>query len=86
MLYQILSLSSLLQLLHLGLPIKLGIKAQQLPSFLDTDQSLSWVLCLGSVIDIGEVLLDELGRCGCESDIGVCNIEDVGSLQVAFSS
>lgn len=80
MLYQILSLSSLLQLLHLGLPIKLGFKAQQLPSFLDTDQSLSWVLCLGSVINIGEVLFDELGRCGCESDIGVCDIEDVGSL------
>lgn len=80
MLYRILSLSSLLQLLHLGLPIKLGIKAQQFPRFLDTNQSLPWVLCLGSVIDIGEVLLDELGRCGSESDIGICDIEDVGSL------
>ena len=80
MLYQDLSLSSLLQLLHLRLPIELGIKAQQLPSFLDTDQSLSRVLCFRSVIDIREVLLDELSRGSCESDIGVCDIEDVGSL------
>jgi hypothetical protein len=76
----VLSLSSLLQFLDPGLPIKLGIKAQQLPSFLDTNQSFPWVLCLGVIFDIGEILLDELGCCGGECDIGICDIEDVGSF------
>jgi len=79
-----LSLSILLQLLHLRLPIKLGIKAQHLPSFLDTDQTLPRILGLGGVIDVREDLLDQFSSWGCECNVGVCDVEYVSPLEVAF--
>jgi hypothetical protein len=79
-----LSLSVLLQLLHLRLPIEFRIKAQHLPSLLDTDQPLPWILRLGCVIDIREDLLDELGSWGGKCDIGVCDIEYVSTLEVTL--
>jgi hypothetical protein len=79
-----LSLSVLLQLLHLRLPIELGIKAQHLPGLLDTNQTLPRILGLGGIIDIREDLLDEFRGRGGECDIGVCDIEYVSSLEVTF--
>jgi hypothetical protein len=76
-----LSLSVLLQLLHLRLPIEFRIKAQHLPGLLDTDQTLPRVLGLGGVIDIREDLLDEFSSWGGECDIGVCDVEYVSPLE-----
>jgi hypothetical protein len=79
-----LSLSILLQLLNLRLPIEFRIKAQHLPSLLDTDQPLPWILRLGCVIDIGEDLLDEVRGRGGKCDIGICDVEYVGTLEVTL--
>jgi hypothetical protein len=53
-----LSFTRLLELLYLRLPIVLWVKAQYLPSLLDTDQSLSRILGLWIIVDTGEDLLD----------------------------
>jgi hypothetical protein len=79
-----LSLSVLLQLLHLRLPIELRIKAQHLPGLLDTNQTLPGILRLGCVIDIGEDLLDEFRGRGGKCDIGVCDVKYVRTLEVTL--
>jgi hypothetical protein len=53
-----LSFTRLLELLYLRLPIVLWVKAQYLPSLLDTDQSLSRILGLWIIVDTREDLLD----------------------------
>ena len=79
-----LGLSILLQFLNLRLPVELGIKAQHLPSLLDTNQTLPRILRLWSVIDVWEDLLDELSGRGGECDIGICDVEYVSPLEVAL--
>ena len=79
-----LGLSILLQLLHLRLPIELGIKAQHLPSLLDADETLPRVLGLGCVFDVREDLLDEFSSWGGECDIGICDVEYVCTLEVTL--
>jgi hypothetical protein len=79
-----LNLSIFLELLHLGLPIELRIKAQHLPSLLDTDQTLPRIVGLGGIIDIREDLLDEFSSWGGECDIGVCDVEYMSSLEVTL--
>jgi hypothetical protein len=79
-----LSLSVLLQLLHLRLPIEFRIKAQHFPSLLDANQTLPRILGLGGIIDIREDLLHELRGRGGECDIGVCDIEYVSTLEVTL--
>ena len=70
-----LRLTRCLELLHLALPVELGVVPQHLPRLLDTDQTFARVIGFRVVRDVWEDKLDELlGRLG-EGDVSVGNVE-----------
>jgi len=73
-----------MQLLHLRLPVKLGVISQHLPRLLDADQALSGVRRIGRVRDIGEDELYEIGRGLDVCRIGVGDVEDVRAGEARF--
>jgi hypothetical protein len=73
-----------LELLHLRLPIKLGIVPQDLPRLLNANETLARVRRVGLVRYIGETELDQVRRGLDVRRIRIGDVEDVRTRQARF--